>query len=258
MKVARSMICCIGAALLAAPVSAVFAAASAEIRDVEVVGHYFTTRVSSAGVRAEAKKPSAARYVVLKMAMVVPADNLKLFTGDFVLVYRRSDGKEGRANSTAICRALTAEIGEEKTCMVGRSGAWVSLQAGKRFVSLVFLVQSDVDLVEFYRIGVASPIAYRLGADRPTSVLISTNESSQRVPKVEQAIKAGGYQVVRTSNKLVRSTKGVVIHYAPGAEGHAREISQRHHAGHESRSGVEEDATRDQEGHCRLARPLCG
>jgi len=218
---------CLAAAILLVPVDAAFAVAMAEVKDVSVVGHHFATRISSGTRRAEAKSSSTSRFAVLKLALTVPTDDSKLFTSDFVLAYRRADGKDDRANGAAICRARTAELGEEVSCVVGTGGTWVTLGKGKQYVSVAFFVESDVDAIEIYRLGVSSPIAYRLGRDRPVSVFLTTNEDSERLGKVEQVIEAGGYQLVRTSDKLNKSAKGVVIHYASGAEVHAREISQR-------------------------------
>ncbi len=200
---------------------------SGEIRDVAVVGHHFATSVASRTRRVSAKDPDRSRMVVIKLKMTVPDNGTKLFTSDFALAYQRGDGKEARSGANAICAANTAEVGEERGCAVGTGSTWTRLSSGRRYVALSFFVQSDVREVTIYRLGAPDPVAYRIGIERPVSVFITTNDDSERMAKIEQAVTAGAYQVVRTSERLTSKHKGVLIHYASGAETHAREISQR-------------------------------
>jgi hypothetical protein len=87
------------------------------------------------------------------------------------------------------------------------------------------MLENDVEAIEIHGIGIP-PIKYRVGAERLYSVYVITNQGSDILSRAEKIIQPGNYNII-TSTKLSDQTKGVVIHYADGAEVQAREISQR-------------------------------
>jgi hypothetical protein len=195
------------------------------LKNIKVVGHHFTTSVNNGKRIATAKSPSEARYLVVKLSVEVPSDDMKVFTNDFALQYFHRDGKEDRTKCDAICRASTAELGEDDGCAMGNA-AWVLLDRASKFLTLVFYLENDVSSVSIARLG-ADPVTYQVGSDRPFSVYLTTNQGGEMLSRTEKVVRAGGYQVTRTSTKLSDETEGTTIHYADGAEVQAREISQR-------------------------------
>jgi len=196
-----------------------------DLKNIKVIGHHFTTSFSNGKRIIYVKKPSEARYIVIKLAVEVPSDDSKIFTNDFVLQYLHQDGKEDRAECDAICRAKTDKLSEDDGCAMG-TAAWVLFSKSGKYLSLVFFLENDVNSVSIGRIG-AVPLTYQVGSDRPFSVFITTNQGSEALSKTEKVIRTGGYQVTRTSTGLSDEEKGITIHYADGAEVQAREISQR-------------------------------
>ena len=197
-----------------------------DLKSVRMVGHHFTTAVTSTKRRVSVKKPGSSRYVVLKLSARLSGDDRKVFVPDFLLSYFHADGKEDRAVPSALCRAKTMKIGERDICSVSKFG-WVKLHQGRTYFILAFIVESDVQDISLHIAGQKTPLRYNIGSDRPYSVYVSTSRSSSILPDVRDTITAGGYQVVRTSTGLNKTIKGIVINYTKGAEVQAREISQR-------------------------------
>ncbi|MFQ5901562.1 MAG: LytR C-terminal domain-containing protein [Thermodesulfobacteriota bacterium] len=162
----------------------------------------------------------------LKLSGTLQKDGGKVFTNDFMLRYFHTDGKEDRTECRAIARAETSEIGEFDSFVYG-NGAWVRLDSGKVYFGLAFLIEKDVDTIDIHRMGVDVPLTYRIGTDRLYSVAIYTNKDSNILSEAAEIIKAGGYQVVTTSETLAKEETGTTILYREQAESQAREISQR-------------------------------
>jgi hypothetical protein len=193
-----------------------------DLKNIKIIGHHFTTSFNNGKRIISVKKPSEARYVLIKLAVEVQSDDSKIFANDFVLQYFHQDGKEDRTKCDAICRAKTAALSEDDGCAMGNA-AWVK---SSKYLILVFFLENDVNSVSIGRTG-AFPLTYKVGSDRPYSVFIATNQGSEALSKTEKVISAGGYQVTRTSTNLPDEKNGIIIHYADGAEVQAREISQR-------------------------------
>jgi len=201
------------------------AISAGELKNFKVIGHHFTTSFTNGKRYSRVKKPSEARMIVIKLAVKAPSDDSKIFINDFVLQYFHQDGKEDRAKCSAICRAKTEKLGENKGCGMG-NGAWIRLDKKSKYLSLMFFLENDVKSVDISRTD-APPLTYRVGSDRTYSVFISTNQKENVLSEIEKVIRAGGYQITRTSTSLPKEEKGIIIHYAEGAETQAREISQR-------------------------------
>lgn len=199
---------------------------SGELQDLRVIGHHFTTAISTGTRTIFTKDPSKGRYIVLKLAATLQKDSGKVFTNDFVLRYFRSDGREDRNECAALATAETAEIGKFSKYVTGNA-VMITLNSGKVYFGLVFFVEPDVETIDIHRMGVAEPLTYHIGTDRLYSVFISTNKDSNILSEVEKVIQAGGYHVVELSETLAKETTGTTIHYREQAESQAREISQR-------------------------------
>lgn len=197
-----------------------------EFQDLQVTGHHFTTAISTRTRTLFVKDPSKGRYIVLKLAGTLQKGGGKIFTNDFTLRYFHSGGKEDRNECSAIATAKTAEIGELSNFATG-NGSWISLDSGKIYFSLVFFIEKDVDTIDIHRLGVAEPFTYRVGTERLYSIAIFTNKDSNTLSEAVEVIKAGGYQVVTSSETLAKEETGTTILYMEQAESQAREISQR-------------------------------
>ncbi len=198
----------------------------AELRDLKVIGHHFTTTISTNQRTIYVKEPGKARYVVLKISAYLQGGSGKLFTDDFVLRYVHSDGKEDRSRCSAITWAETEKLGEFDKFYAGE-GSWVRFDPGRVYLGLAFYIEHDVEFVEICRIGVAESLTYRLGAyDRPYSVFVSTNRGAEMLKKIEDTIRNGGY-AVQSTQVLNPDESGTTIHHRDDTETQAREISQR-------------------------------
>lgn len=196
-----------------------------ELQDLRIIGHHFTTAISTGTRTMSIKDPSKGRYIVLKLAGTLQKGEGKVFTNDFMLTYFHSDGKEDRNECGAIAKAETGEIGEFSKCVTG-NGAWISLNSGKVYFGLVFYIEPDVDTIDIHRIGIVEPLTCRIGSDRLYSVFVTTNSDPKILARAEEVIRKGGYYVM-TSQELVKEQMGITIHYGEQAESQAREISQR-------------------------------
>jgi hypothetical protein len=199
--------------LLAKPVIAITVK---ELQELKVIGHYFTTAISNTKRIIFSKDASKGRYLILK-----------IFTNDLMLSYFHSDDSEDRTQCAAIAMAETAEIGELKQFAIGSNAARITVNSGKVYFCLAFLVETDVKTIEIHRMGIAEFLTYRLGTDRLYSVVIYTNKNAKILSEAVKVIKAGGYNVVQSSETLTKKKRGTTIHYREQAESQAREISQR-------------------------------
>lgn len=211
----------LGFLLSANPATALTAA---ELQDVQVIGHHFTTEISTGSKRLFLKDASKGRYIVLKLTATVQEDG-KIFTNDFALRYFHSGGKEDRAECEAIASAETAEIGKFGKYFTGNA-AWMRLDNGQVYFGLVFFIEQDVNTIDIHRIGIVEPLTYRIGSDRLYSVYVTSNSATEILGAAEEVIGKGGYYV-NTSQGLNEEETGVTIHYRAQAESQAREISQR-------------------------------
>lgn len=203
------------------------ATTAAELQDMQIISHHFTTELTSRSYRYSVKEVDEQRYVVLKMSARLPGGEGKVFTNDFALGYFHADEKEDRAKCAGIADAETADPGDIGVFVLGEA-AWSKISAGTTYFALAFAVESDVETINIYRLGTSDVITYRIGPERKFSVFITTNRSdSQFLRDVKQTILDGGYEVTKTSNKLNDEETGITIQYREKAEAAAREMSQR-------------------------------
>lgn len=195
------------------------------LQDLKVVGYHFTTRIASPTRMRFANDPAKGRYIVLKLAATVQKDDAVIFAPDFVLAYSHQDGREDRADCSAIGTAETSAPGEYDQFGVG-SVPSITMNHGKGYWGLGFFIEPDVETIEIHRIG-AEPLIYRIGTDRSYSVFITTNIDAKVLSEAKDVIERGGYYITRASENLVKDQRGITIHYAEQAESQAREISQR-------------------------------
>jgi len=196
------------------------------LKDIKIVGHYFTTRISNGRRTITVKNPSISRFMVLILTATLEGNGGKMFSNDFTLKYFHGNGKEDRAKNETI--ALTNPDFPYLLRNIGLGDVtWNDFDKGQINFGLVFMVEPDVREVELYRIGSPDKIAYTIGDDRSYSVYITTNNDSGELAQVRDVIVNGGYHVTGATNLLVKSEKGITIHYADKAETAAREISQR-------------------------------
>ena len=93
--------------------------------------------------------------------------------------------------------------------------------------ALAFFLPNKITNINLDRVGTEISIEYSLSRARPYSVFLAlSNLSSTKLNKVKQLLDDGGYQT-QVSYHLVKSKKRLTIKYMHGAEGVAREISQR-------------------------------
>lgn len=197
-----------------------------ELQNLRVIGHYFTTEISTGRRTIYTKDPSKGRYIVLKLSATIQKDDAVVFAPDFVLRYSHRNGREDCADCDAIAKAKTEASGEFGR-FYAASVPRITINSGEVYFGLAFWIESDVETIELYRIGVTEPLTYYIGSDRLYSVSIYTNGDSNPLSETKKVIQQGGFQVVDASDTLVKEETGVTIHYAEKAESQAREISQR-------------------------------
>lgn len=202
----------------------VAAGTAGEITGLEVLGHRFSTHISSKKRTARVGDPANARYLILKLKGTVSADDERFFCADFVLRIVDSRGLEERSRCRGVFTARTSDPNEFLDAGVG-SDSRFNFSKGTKYFGLAFVVGANVTTVEILRPGVPG-ILYEIGEDRPYSVHLSTNADPARLDIAARSIRSGGYQV-KTSDKLDPAFTGITINYAASAEGAAREISQR-------------------------------
>lgn len=210
--------------LLAKPATAITVK---ELQELKVIGHYFTTALSNTKRIIFSKDASKGRYLILKLSGTLQKNKGYIFTNDLMLSYFHSDGSEDRTQCSAIAMSETAEIGELKQFAIGSNAARITVNSGKVYFCLAFLVETDVKTIEIHRMGIDKSLTYRLGTDRLYSVVIYTNKNAKILSEAKKVIKAGGYNVVQSSETLTKKERGTTIHYREQAESQAREISQR-------------------------------
>lgn len=211
-----------GFLLSAHPAAAVTAG---ELQNLKIIGHHFTTTIASGIRTVSTTDPSKARFLVLKVAAVVPGKSAVAFAPDFVLVYSHADGSEDRATCDAIGEASTGTPGEFSAFHIGTVPR-LTLPGGQVYFGLAFLVEPDVVSVELHPLG-GPPMSYSVGPDRKYSVYLTTNTNPKLLSDVQKVIQEGGYQVTAATGQLNQEQTGVIIHYADKAESEAQEISQR-------------------------------
>jgi hypothetical protein len=192
---------------------------AALLRDVQVTAHHFATAVSGTKYMLSINDTQASRYLVLQVSAMGAVNPTKLFCTDFTIAYTPIGGSETRSR----CEGIAASAND----MVIGAG-WVTLDSStKASLRLVFAIETNVDTVNLYRIGVAEPIPYRIGTDRPVSVHVFSSKGSDQLSKAVSLIRSGGYTIVSAADTLVPEITDVTIHYREKAEVQAREISQR-------------------------------
>jgi len=206
---------------LAPPASAI---RGGELPELKVLSHHWTSRIASEDQTTTVDHPDAARFLILKLAANLESKDV-IFGDDFVLVYRHSDGQEDRANCRAMANADTAEPGEFAAFYLGASPRHAA-EPGPAFFGLAFVVEADAESVELHRIG-GPPLAYRIGATRPFSAYISTNQSPELLPRARQVAESAGLQVVNVSTSLAPEKTGAVVFYSPASEDVARDLAAR-------------------------------
>jgi len=120
-----------------------------EFKDLQVIGHHFSTSIITPTRQMSIKDPSEARYIVLKLFSTLQKGGGKVFTNDFMLRYFHSDGREDRNECGAIATAETANIGEFDN-FVGGNGAFITLDSGNIYFGLVFYIEKDVDRIDIH------------------------------------------------------------------------------------------------------------
>lgn len=200
-----------------------------DLQDVKVVGHYFTTAISNDKRTVYTKDPSTGRYLVLVLSATFPQEQGKMFSTDFMLRYVHSDDSEDRSNCSALARSETPnpeKVFDLSEFFIG-DFAWMKVNSGQIRFALAFYVEPDVETIDLYRHGAPEPVTYRIGTDRSYSVALFTNIDSPTLLRAKDVIQKGGYEVVETSETLVKEKTGITIHYREQVESQAREISQR-------------------------------
>jgi hypothetical protein len=213
-----------GSISLAPPASAI---RGGELPELKVLSHHWTSRLASDDTTSTVDHPDSARFLVLKLSANLSASDV-VFGDDFVLVYRHPDGSEDRAATHAMASAATAEPGEFESFFLGKSPRRRA-DSGPVYFGLAYVVESDVETIEVHPIA-GRALPYRIGADRPYSLYISTNQSADVLPGARRAAEAAVLQVVGASTSLDAEKTGATLHYAPAAEDAARELAARLHA----------------------------
>lgn len=197
---------------------------SAELEDLRVIRHHFSTTVGGSRRRLSVRDASAARYLVLLMEATFPSVEGRLYTYDFVLRYRRDD-HEDRSGCRAIGPARGGDSPSIGNLRVGY-GSFIAVDAETRHFGLACFIEDDVDEIQIFKLGSPEPLSYAIGEDRPYSVFLTTNRADSTLQRAAEAIRGGGFQV-HMSRGLNAEQEGVTIHYRDAAEPHAREVSQR-------------------------------
>ena len=206
---------------LAPPASAI---RGGELPELKLVSHHWTSRIASEDQTTTVDHPDAARFLILKLAANLKSKDV-IFGDDFVLVYRHSDGQEGRAACHAMGNSDTAEPGDFDAFFLGASPR-LPAEPGPAFFGLAFVVEADVESIELHPIG-GSPLAYRIGSDRPFSAYISTNQAPELLLRARQVAESAGLQVVNVSTSLAPEKTGAVVFYSPASEDAARDLAAR-------------------------------
>ncbi|NOX88915.1 MAG: hypothetical protein GXO77_07805 [Calditrichaeota bacterium] len=201
----------------------------ANLQNVKIIGHYFTTGIISSKRMIYTKNPSNSRYLVLLISATLPDAEGKLFNNDFMLGYIHDDDSEDRSRCSAI--AISETIDPEKLFDLSEFAlgdySWIKVNGGELRFGLAFYIESDVETINLYRLCAPEPITYRIGRDRLYSVDIFTNVDARYLARAKDAIQKGSYNIVEASESLVSDESGITIHYREQAESQAREISQR-------------------------------
>jgi hypothetical protein len=187
----------------------------------------FATSVRGMSGHLRIKDPSETRFVILTLLADCPTSEARVHAPDFLLTYRRANGKEDRAQCAAI--ATTPADDPDPGLMALGEYASVVLSKGPQRLALAFAVEKDVDDVELFIVGRAEGLKYGLGTARPYSVYITTNlkGATDMVERVRKQSEDAGLQVTATGNGLAENEQENTILYQDGLELVARELSQR-------------------------------
>lgn len=199
------------------------AAMAGELQNLKITNHHFTTTIITANQKMIwAINPKTSRYVVLELTAVAQ-NNTKIFSSDFVLSYSIED-KEERSSCAAIGTVDENHLISFYAGVLPR----ITVQKGKIYLTLAFMIESDVEKITLQQVGDATSLTYHIGNKRPYSVFVATNTGSQQLlSDVQTIIQSGGYDVVALTDNLATHVSGTTIYYAEKAESEAREISQR-------------------------------
>lgn len=196
-----------------------------QLRNLKVVGHQWTTRIGGLPHRTVSVINAAkTRFLILRMSATIDRAQSPVFGPDFVLAYRHADGRENRASVVGLAEIIPNRSPDIQPFNLGRDGG-IKLGPGKVHFVLAFLVHSDVETVDLYRVGM-QPIVYRIGHERPYSIAIVTNSDPSLLAKVKAMAEQKGFEAVYTSDKLNAKATGVTVHYAPDAKAAATEFGE--------------------------------
>lgn len=213
------------ALLVAAFCAAVPAHASVpgEIKNLTVIDHFYTTRLSNGTRVSQTQDPTQSRLLILKFSGDIPYDNFKLFVTDFILKYQ-NNGQEDRNQCYAIASSSNGNSDDLDNFGLGNFAS-ITLPAGHRFFGIACGIEQTITDVQILPAG-GAPVPCSIGSDHGLSVYVTTNLGSAALDRYVQLVRSAGL-TVHTSTELVSDTKGVTIRYTPAAETAARELSQR-------------------------------
>lgn len=196
-----------------------------QLKDLRVVGHQWTTRIAGIPHRTvNVINPVKSKFLILRMSATIDRAGSPVFGPDFVLVYQHADGRQDRASAVGIAKIDMNPSPDIRLFNLSRDGG-VKLGPGASHFAVAFLVESDVETVDLYRIGM-QPIVYQIGRQRPYSIAITTNSDPSLLAKVKALAEQKGFQVTRAGETLNKSIKGVTVHYARNAKAAATEFSE--------------------------------
>ena len=199
-----------------------------ELKDVRIFGHYFSTRVRGSAT-SEISDTSKARFLILFIEATAPTEKVTIFAHDFMLQYFR-EGQDDRTSCIGVGKATKEGFFDDFVALGTTLGQEpllrIQLAEPRFYLGLIFIIENSVGSVNLYRAGSNTSIPYNIG-DRAFSVLLNTNHSdSFKISEIAKCVEGSGCKV-NVNTKLVQTEKKLTIHYAPGAEAAAREISLR-------------------------------
>lgn len=209
------------AALMAA--APAWAGVAGEIKNLTVIDHFFTTRLSGGANYLETKDASQSRFVILKFSGDIPYDNFRLYITDFSLKYL-NNGKEDRNLCYAIASAPNGGPDDLDDFTIGTTSS-ITLSAGHHYFGIVCAIEQNITEVEVLRAG-GPAVTRAIGSDHGLSVYLTTNLGAPALDRYLPVVRNAG-MTVHTSTELVKDTTGVTIRYTAAAETAARELSQR-------------------------------
>lgn len=194
-----------------------------EIRNLTVVDHFFTTRLSSGERYSQTQDPTQSRLLLLKFSGDIPYDNFKLFVTDFTLKYQ-NNGQEDRNQCYAIATSSNGSPDDFDDFGIGNFAS-VTLSAGHHYFGIACGIEQNITEVQILPAG-GTAIVRAIGANHGLSVYVTTNQGSSVMGRYVQLVQDAGL-TVHGSTELVKDVTGVTIRYTPAGETAARELSQR-------------------------------